>query len=454
MLALLVLVLGATAILLRTGSGNPRNSERLADAAVLAEAKRALLAYAVTSFDLSGRHGLLPCPDIDAGGGFAEGVAHDTACSGSDDSVLGRLPWRTLGLPPLRDAAGQCLWYALSADYRDSTPAAPMVNADSNGRLRIFAADGNTVEAGAVPAERAVAVILAPGAPLQGQVRASLAAGVERCGGHYGASDYLDSDGSFDHAALASPGSGLFDFRHRREDEPAFNDRLVYITRSEIAAAVARRADARSTIDNLTRTVAECVANHGLTNPGGAGDRRLPWPAPLALADYRSDALYDDGGAGALSGRLADVVDNSNAWTGNPRGNMLLGCDPLAVPGWTPAMAQLWRDHKDHLFIAMAGAFAPDAATPSTCGACLTVNGTGPWAAVILYAGVRLPGQVRDMPPLDPDTRNAIDNYVEGRNASNHPNAGGNADYQSGVAGPTFNDLLYCIDPAMTVSAC
>jgi hypothetical protein len=46
---------------------------------------------------------LLPCPDA-AG---VEGVA-GASCAGL---TQGWLPWRTLGLPPLRDSSGTCLWY-------------------------------------------------------------------------------------------------------------------------------------------------------------------------------------------------------------------------------------------------------------------------------------------------------------------------------------------------------
>jgi len=45
---------------------------------------------------------LLACPE----GGGAEGIAA-ASCAGTS---RGWLPWRSLGLPPLRDGAGTCLW--------------------------------------------------------------------------------------------------------------------------------------------------------------------------------------------------------------------------------------------------------------------------------------------------------------------------------------------------------
>jgi len=46
---------------------------------------------------------LLPCAD----GTATEGVAA-SSCPGL---TRGWLPWRTLGLPPLKDSSGTCLWY-------------------------------------------------------------------------------------------------------------------------------------------------------------------------------------------------------------------------------------------------------------------------------------------------------------------------------------------------------
>jgi hypothetical protein len=73
-----------------------------------------------------------------------------------------------------------------------------------------------------------------------------------------------------------------------------------------------------------------------------------------------------------------------------------------------------------------------------------------------MFAGTRLPalGQVRDEPPADADTRLAIGNYLEGRNAASHPNAAGSADYESAAESAVFNDLLFCIDATLGVSPC
>jgi hypothetical protein len=159
---------------------------------------------------------------------------------------------------------------------------------------------------------------------------------------------------------------------------------------------------------------------------------------------------------GDLSGRVPNFVNDSNAQTGNLSLGVLTSCSTATVPEWTPEMQVLWRNWKDHLFYAVAWDFRPAAAPVTTCTTCLTVNGGGAWAAVVMFSGTRLAGvaQVRDEPPMDTDTRGTIGNYLEGRNATNHPNTAGSADYQSGAATPAFNDILYCIDANLSVTSC
>lgn len=104
---------------------------------------------------------LLACPD----GAGTEGVAA-TACAGI---TRGWLPWRTLGVPPLRDRSGTCLWI------------------ERNGMsVRVIA------PAGATPGQNRVAD-----------------AGRTVCGGNLNAGNYLDAADpaltlTLDAAALAA----------------------------------------------------------------------------------------------------------------------------------------------------------------------------------------------------------------------------------------------------------
>ena len=119
-------------------------------------------------------------------------------------------------------------------------------------------------------------------------------------------------------------------------------------------------------------------------------------------------------------------------------------------------MRSLWRNWKDHFFYAVAESYTPVAAVPSSCATCLTVNGGGQYAAVLLFAHARLPGlgQVRNAPPTDTDTKNSPANYLEDANASNMPYTGGSVDFVSQPASATFNDLLFCVDATLNVTEC
>jgi hypothetical protein len=97
---------------------------------------------------------LLPCPDA-AG---TEGVAA-TSCP---VNARGWLPWKSLGLPPLRDSSGTCLWYE-----RQGTSA------------RVIAAGGAR----------------------SGQTR-SAAGGRTICGGNLAATNYMDVNDAFLSVAL------------------------------------------------------------------------------------------------------------------------------------------------------------------------------------------------------------------------------------------------------------
>ena len=132
----------------------PGNGLRTAIA--MSEAKDALIGRAVQD---PNRPGSLPCPDTD-GDGVAELFA-----GGECPAYVGRLPWKTLDLPDLRDDAGETLWYALSRNFRDH-PSAQPINSDTAGNLAVYASDGATLVAA-----DAAAIVFAPGAALAGQSR-------------------------------------------------------------------------------------------------------------------------------------------------------------------------------------------------------------------------------------------------------------------------------------------
>ncbi len=461
LIMLLLLVLGGTVLFSRNlFSQLPGASRARANADLLAEAKEALLGYA-TTWDAThpGELGFLPCPDIDATGLLEEGEAHELLCGLPYRNSLGRFPWRTLGLDPGRTRGGECLWYAVSGSWKAGAIAKPaLLNEDSSGQFRVLAADGSTVIAGSSAAERPVAVIIAPGAPLAGQLRVTLPSGVSQCGGSFLATSYLDDDAAsgINNATVSLAADAVDDFITSDPGATGVNDQVIFITRAEIQDRLLRRPDVQARLRSLTQAVARCIADYGKRNPGAPGDRRLPWPASVDLMEYRTAAQYTDTPVGELSGRVANLVNDSNVQTGNLSAGVLTACSTATVPEWTPEMSALWQNWKDHLFYAVAWDFRPDAPPATACTSCLSVNGTGAWAAIVMFSGTRLAaaGQVRDEPPMNADTRGNIANYLEGRNAANHPNLAGTGDYQSGAATATFNDILYCIDANLSVTSC
>lgn len=437
-----------------TGLGRAaQNSERdrLTNQA-LAEAKQALLAYAATYGDTHANQpwGYLPCPaDPNAAN---EGTAL-TGCGATNVSVLGRLPWRTLGMPAPRDGNGECLWYAVSGTYKNS-PKTPMLNWDTDGQFEVVAANGTTFLAGPSgtnPDSLAVAVIFAPGGVTGSQDRAA-SANTPSCGGNYAASNYLETDTPA--AANNAVVSGVANAVNRYIAGPNanVNDKMVFITKDEIYNAMA------PTLRRLTQKTAECVAYYGATNGTGASDKRLPWASFVALSDYTNNAYYNDE-VNQLSGRLPNLVGSSGTTapahtvfnTTSSPGNELLGNSGANCPVWG-GMYPAWNEWKSFLFYALAGNFTPGSGTPSACGTCLTVNGVGPYAGAVMFAGKKLSalGQTHT---TNADKSN-IANYLEGRNLTNHPNAAGNSDYEKAAATASFNDILYCVAPDLSVAPC
>lgn len=454
MVMLIILVLGLAATLVNSlNSVEFRNERQARTAAALAQAKDALIGYAVTYGDIPAHngevHGYLPCPDLN--GGSNEGSS-SLSCGSKNISMLGRLPWKTLDLPALRDGNGECLWYAVSGTYK-SNPKTDLMNWDTNGQLQAYAADGTTL---LTPADnQAVAIIFAPGAARSGQNRSGNST---ICGGNYTASAYLDNDAAhgINNADIAA---GKFVQGTSGGD---VNDQMLFITRQELWAAMQKRADFANTLRLLTRRVAECIANYGTRNLLSPASKSLPWPAPLALADYGSKNAYNDS-INTYSGRIPYRIDTSNNTTFNTMtgddlmANNGLNCPFAASPD--PELQRLypwWDNWKDHLFYALSEEYRPNTVATIPCGNCVTVNGGTPYAGLVMFANSRLAGQVRasDTTGAGSATRSNISNYLDGRNASNHPNGGGNADYQNQAADSSFNDILYCIQTDLSVVPC
>lgn len=140
---------------------SPRYVEEQKNTArALAMARDALIGRAAGD---DNRPGSLPCPDRVTSIGTNvpnDGIA-DLLVGNECPSYIGRLPWRTLDLPDLRDGSGERLWYALSRAFRDDDSAQP-INSNSVGNLSVT---------GSLTANNVIAVVFAPGAVVGSQVR-------------------------------------------------------------------------------------------------------------------------------------------------------------------------------------------------------------------------------------------------------------------------------------------
>jgi len=478
---LTILILGITAILL--SELNTRHDLMLEDQAqtrrALIQAKEALIGYAASYYDYDeqqGMYGFLPCPDLRINV-IPEGE-EDGSCGSTDKSSLGRLPWKKIGLLSLRDGAKECLWYAVSGPYKQS-PRTSMLNEDTNGLFDVSVSDGtDTLQlTGTQPQDRAVAVIIAPGKILSNQNRTPVnkGKGVEICGGKYEPTAYLETDVN---NLVDDDFEGFLTAQdivaQNSDNSNPINDRVVYITREELWGAIRKRRDFMRKMQDLTRSVASCVANYA----NSSTDRRLPWAAPVDLAaDYRNDTAYTDQNL-VLSGRLPNTMVQSDTTTyrtdittpsndkKNPPGSngLITNCDSTIM---TPELLTLWQNWKDHLFYAVANAHQPNASTTTpVCdnsdtlseNDCLQVNNNN-YAAVVMFSNGPLPVVGSPAKEQLRDNKGDITNYLEGLNAV--VNTDGKGIYQQwnlsdDINNPdNINDILYCIrDNDLAVMLC
>lgn len=439
LLASLILAGSSTLLLARLDADSERLRRARHDDAVLAQAREALLGYALAYGD-SHRgtvHGYLPCPD--SGNSTGEGSS-SLQCGSRDESRIGLLPWKTLDSEVLRDSSGACLWYAVSGRYKNN-PKTALMNPDTAAQLQLVDAEGGTTT------DDIVAIVIAPGAALNGQQRGTQPD--RQCGAAMQPADYLEAvAGSGDNRdavggrfVQGAPGATV-------------NDRIAYLTRSELWRAIEQRRDFNATLEAVAQALADCLADYARHHPDG--NLSLPWAAPLALTDYGNASRYNDR-SGLTAGRFPNQVNDARNQSGNTMiGDVLIADNGLNCPHYQAAADTeagrrypWWSNWKTHFFYAVAPAFAPHSGPSPGCGDCLTVNGQGPFAAVLLFAGAALPGQQRD----NDATRAMPGNYLEGRNAA-LIDGGNGLDFEHAAPSPAFNDVLYCIDPDLNVARC
>jgi hypothetical protein len=356
---LAILVAGASFLLLRsfTAAAWPANRHEATKRALVA-AKEALVARAVAD---DNRPGSLPCPDSDDDGD-AELFA-GTECP----AYVGRLPWKTLNIPDIRDGNGERLWYVLSRNFRDH-PSAEPINSNTVATLSVT---------GSEPAVNAMAVLIAPGAPIRRplmQDRSCVIGGncdanrrcttapasnTPKCN----AVNYLDVSGGTDNA-VGGPAMVT------AATTEAFNDRVLAVLHDEIMPLVEKRAGLELA-QNL-RAHYDAWAGAPLVNAKGF----YPW-----AATFNDPQVASPGVSGQRDGLLpmaaAPLVwSNANANLGSCTGvgTTLLRCTvPLFALGLLTITGQVGN-------IATGFVDPPNGTEATVTAGVVLGGGTSTWA--------------------------------------------------------------------------
>jgi len=332
-IVLVLMVTGAIAALFAYASPRPATTQAEEhNRSVLAEARGALIFRAAMD---DNRPGSLPCPDTND-----DGIAELLA--GSEcPSYIGRLPWQTLGLPDLRDASGERLWYALSRSLRDDDSANP-INSETPAQLGVI---------GSVPASGIAAVIIAPGAVLAGQTRDAAGLNVPN--------NYLEGDNANgDNVYETAPASATFN-----DTVVTINDRQLFTAVEWRVGRELRMALRRYYLAFQYYPFANSYSDttHACTNLNTRG--RLPNPDLSAIS--------------------ATCATNAD-W---------FGASGAAPPTWF--LANQWH-RLTYYTVAPACAYSGDVSTLNCNGAggLLTVNGVADAHALIIVGGRAVGSQV------------------------------------------------------------
>ncbi len=318
LLMIVLIAVGVFGAMAAWVASEPSLSKQAINRVVLAQAKEALLSYVVETA-LSGQNTRLPCPDID-GDGTADAtpipLGAAKPCGLAGNTQLGLLPWNSLSLPPLRDAYGECLWYAVDGQFKNATgsDATFGVNADTDGRITIKDEAGNTL------ADKVVAVVFARSAQTGLQGRSASASSTSPCAttpsgdAAQDATGYLDSNNA---APATSPltSVNLVSATQLAPDKVSLSHQLIWITADEFAAVAMRVNAAPLAAAFNTAVQASMSTTNGLfpfaaATPGGTCQQQ----PPLYRGFLPVSCRYPDPVSGPLSFTLNAPVLQSDKW--------------------------------------------------------------------------------------------------------------------------------------------
>jgi hypothetical protein len=337
-----VLALGASWYLISALNASPNRTaaNRVHNADAMQLAKQALLGWVVqqamlTTEDNPGR---LPCPE--APGWIGDPNNEGTAAANCTLPALGRLPWRTLGLPKLIDAAGEPLWYAVSAGW-----ALPVVgttlglNSNSSGQLTL---DGSP----------AAALIIAPGGPINVAASANCTARTQQRpvpSATIDLRDYLECQNASSPADASFAASGPSD---------SFNDQVLALTAREVWDVVEGPVAAR-----ILRDVVPQLATVYNSSDWSASATNQIFPYAAPFADASTSPFK------GVSGTREGLLPFTRAQNCNPATESR--CDPDFVQ-WDTASISLTQDGGTGTISSSSCA----ASTPSTISCNVTFERT------------------------------------------------------------------------------
>jgi hypothetical protein len=428
--ALLVFALIFAVVLLSTflnglNSSSFKASREQTTSDALTQAKEALIGKAVSERK-NDLFGFLQLPDLGTSRNLTPGegcstIAEEGCTAGNFPgnakslSVIGRLPWRTLGLAPLKDADGECLWYVVSGAAQVAQPP-DVFNWDTVGHFEVFSSDGTppgTVSTSGTNNyhNRPLALVISAGPPLAGQNRAKSATDtVSDCGGNYDAKNYLDSyaadaninsivnyfsgptnNATGDASAFATPKAiiaGDIEVLIAGNKVRIANDRILTITAKDVFDRAKKRSDFKADIDALLDDITLCLNNLPLTGTP-------PNVLPVTSAINKGVGNYP------TPGPDTDLND------------VLTICKPASVQ-----KQNVMINWQDNLLYTKPGAAS-------------SLNGETGCNAILFFSGTRQGAQSRATPTQKADPSN----YLEGGNLALFPG------YGAYTSPPSFDGL-------------
>lgn len=483
LIMLVIMVVGIAAVLVSSlNSSGLKNARQNTNAAVLVQAKEALIGRAASD---PNRPGSLPCPDTNDDG------SGELLVGSECPSYVGRLPWKTLGIPDLRDGTGAPLWYALSRNFRDdnSNP----INSETLGSLTI---SGNQA------ANNIAAIVFAPGAPLCTQSRASNAAvnqyleamtvvtatnaTVANASNDCASTPYNDQHLAITAAQLIQPvemriarevkacldnyavnkdkrypwavptqnwyqsGKTNSQFGRIPYQEPITNNKIndfldaLANLQTKVDACIANdtntNANALDSAGNTLENAAQDLANHQATTPAIPSDVTTPGKqaGDKAQKSNMCDTINGNPTNNSVQTNLNDTTAALTAalsnYTATSNSNKAVKCDSLFKN------SSYWKDWKNLVFYQVDNAYMPGASA-SGAGS-ISINGAGNYRATVLVARSAISPQIRTLLAATPT------GYLEGGNAhtSSNPNNNFIANRPSDAEFSNVNDLVLCLD--------